>query len=386
MQKKVLIRICGLLTTTMLFLGCNRESDLIGAGNTELDARVPDNTAVCERCPNLQSFSFSYLDETRSSLESGHFLLGFSLENDLTQYGAVPVEIDLFDYMQEDDSFKSLNDDPFFQMFIEQLGVSADTLKNLQALTNYSATAQQKIQDGFYNNQSNFCIDRQDQGLYNFTQVAVEQNELGDLIAPDSALICLAANDVCAMRSVVDLMTFSLYPYEQADQTAANPYDKTNFRYEDPFAVLNFDNRNLVADVDFGEIEGINTSLMLGECPIFRSNDRTVPVEFKMEYDKESSELVVFADWADGKPLYRVNVILAVGELALTGIRLARDIVDNEGLQDGVSVELPELFEILENENEVLVFLQIASQEAEDTDDTVNSVIFELTKGSCQEL
>ena len=287
--------------------------------------------------------------------------------------------------MQETDDFKHLNEDPFFRTFLDQLEVPDDTLFSLQPLTRYSNDVNQKIMDGFYDDVNAFCTDNHDEELYGATEVSFRRSADGNLVAPNSASICKLASDICAMRSIADLMTFSLYPYEIIDQSKEDRYNKNNFIYTDPFAELKFDNRNLVADVDFEEIEGVETDLKLGECPIFRSNDRTVPVEFAMDYSMENGQLQLKAEWEDGRPLHRANIILAVDEFALTNIRVVREIEDNDGFANGATMDLPELKNILEEEGNVAVFLQIASQESNDIDDTINSVIFEITEGTCEE-
>lgn len=366
------------------FMSCNRDSGFTGSSEEGFDVRIPDSDAApCLSCPTLTNFSFSYLDENASGIGGGHFLIGIGIDNDFTQFGGVPAKIDLFDYLIEEDEFKHLNDDPFFKMFLDQLNVPEDTLESLYPVASYSRFAESKLESGFYEDEDKFCTDNFDDGLFEFLDLPVRANTSGLNIAPDSVTICKLAADICAMRSIVDLMTFSLFPYELVDQTAEDLYNKDNFKYTNPFAVLKFDNRNLVNNVDFDPEEGVETNLNLGDCPIFRSNDRTVPTEFTLAYDRSTGELFVDAKWADEKPLLKVNVILAVEEFSFTGIRVSRKVESSNAFRNGTTIELPELSEILDDEGEVIVFLQISSQEGSKSEDTVNSLIFGLTNGSC---
>lgn len=390
MQKRFFLSFA-VLAILILSMGCKRDSDPIQNTSVEdLGPRVPlEEVAPCMRCPKLNNFSFSYFDETRSRSDAGNFLLGVSIDNDNTQYGAVPTRMELFDYMAEEDEFKYLNDDPFFKMFVDQLGFPQDTLFGLTPLLNYSAKATQKIEDGFYNDNNAFCSDRCDEDLYGALNIDVARNTEGVCIAPDSLTIFQNANDICAMRTIVDLLSFNLFPFEILDQSTGDLYNEDNFRYEDPFATLRFDNRNLVSDVDFDPEDNVPTDLNLGECPIFRSNDRSTPNAFTMSYDRENSTFKVSAEWADANPLYRANVVLALSEFSFTGIKVARNSSDVSSVDGSISVRLPELAQLLDDEGEVIVFLQIASSLGEGrsaTDDTVNSVIFEILTRDCDEL
>ena len=370
-------------------MGCNRESNLVQDTNEDdLGLRIPeDDMAPCLTCPKLNSFSFSYKDETRSTVETGHFLLGMSIDNDHTQYGAIPVQIDLYDYMQEEGEFKYLNDDPFFRTFLDQLNVPDDTLRTLHPLTNYSKCTEDKIEEGFYNDESNYCTERGDIGLYSETMVDPKTNADGEIIAPDSVLICKLAGDICAMRSIVDLMSFNLFPYQIIDQSVENIYDKNNFRYEDPFAVLKFDNREFPqGDVEFDPEVDVKTDLKLGECPIFRSSDETnraVPAEFSLRYDRKSNKLYVGAEWSTGGPLTKVVILLSEGSFPTEGVSASEEKSNPNGFNGEVGFELPEFTETLDENGSVTVMIQVTHMV--EGEEVVNSVMFELTSGSCEE-
>ena len=388
-MQNIFYRIVFCFLAVSTFIGCNRDSGILPTPLEEdLGLRIPDSEiAQCKSCPSLRSFNLIYQDESRvDSVDIGRFQLGLGINNDYTQDGGIPAKIELFDYMEDENTFKLLNYDPLFELFLDHLGVPKDTLNEFHPFYEYTDAAISKIEKGFYNNRSAFCTSGFDKKFHEEFEISTRANLEGDPIAKDSISIVMSGADICAMRSIVDLMTFSIYPYEIIDQSESDIYNKNNFKYDTPFAELKFDNRNLASDVDFGPESSLDNDLVLGDCAIFRSNDRTVPVEFSLSMNIYTGKLTVKSEWEDNRVLHKVDVFLSKGEFSSRGIEVIRSVKEVNGFPNGATIDLPELKEILDRDGKVNVMLRVASQESARFDDTVNSIIFELTNGSCLEL
>ena len=363
---KTSLRFVGIaLLSTLAFTGCRKDSTLTPTTDP-LELRNPDEVAEpCLNCPELLTCSFKYLDENRSSTGEGHFLMGFGFDNDRTQYGGVPIATDLFDFREDTEEVVPLNGNPAFDALLESLGVPTDTLRNLHIFTDYTECSTGKFEDGFYNNIENWCEERCDSTAGDFDNemtVATRFNENGNCISRDSFEICLLASDICAMRQVADLVSYSMYPLALIDETAAEPYDKSNLQFADAFASVTFDSREVLGDRNVEEVAGVDLDLKLTDCPIFLSNDGMIPAEFEMKYDLKSGKFFVSADWAMGVPMARASVSVTFSNDPNAEV-IQREVIDRpNGFPEGVSIDLPELAEMLTSgTDEVTVLLAVES-------------------------
>ena len=110
------------------------------------------------------------------------------------------------------------------------------------------------------------------------------------------------------MRQVADLVTYNMFPLELIDEAAADKYAKSNIRFEDAFASVTFDSREVLGDRKVEDVAGIDLDLKLTDCPIFLSNDGTIPEEFEMKYDLQSGKFFVDAKWDGNISAARVSV------------------------------------------------------------------------------
>ena len=332
------------LLAVLALMGCRKDSAL-SLDSEPLQLRTTEED---DRCPELKTFSFKYADETRSSVPDGHFLIGFSVKNDETQYPGVPLKTDMYDFREETGELLMLNDDPSFEALLGLLDVPTDTLNDYLEFTDLS---------------------RKSTG-----------NEL------DSLLICLLASDINAMRGVVDIVDFNLYPLEVIDPNLLpNPNIRSNFLYLDPFASVAFDSRDVIGNLDIEEITGVDLDVPLSQKPIFKSNDEITPAEFEMKYDFSNGQLFVSAEWPTEQPLTRVSILAM--ENGPNAEVMQGDITDRtNGFPNGATLYFPELAAMIAgNQNEVSVLIAIEGFVADPSiPRTVNTLLLTFGRNKCR--
>ena len=337
---------------------------------------------TCLTCPVLKSVGLQYFNEKLSSQPDGHFFFNLAIQNDYTQYTAVPIEINLFN-LTEGEEIINITDDPQFEALLSLANIPLDTMVNLVPFTDYCATTVEKFESGFYNKEE-FC-DRCD-SLYTWPTVPLLFTKTGECIAPDSLSHCLLGSDICTMMSVTDILSFSFFP-----QRYLNPISnleipaKENLRLESPYLEMRFAKQFINGDVEFTEIPELDTMQTLSDCPIFRTNDGTIPERFSVNYDFESEFLKLDADWEDNDLLTAMKVSIITGD---TEFGIEGDIITKEQekvTDEPFNFEFPELAKALNENPEVVIVLDIVGQNRKDIDlNTINRLTFTLSNEECR--
>ena len=259
----------------------------------------------CNACPAPRAINFSY------SAESAAFKYAISVQNELTQYHALPVKIDLF---QENESgtLQNLTDIPEFITLLETFGIPEDTLSNIIPFNRYSIKQMQSITNGLVDEITpcNSCEDQ-----YQWPEVPLAYTESGNCIAPDSLNYVISDSDLCAMMNITHALSFSFFPFELIDPSKKlESPDKSNVQFDQPFFQFSFDKRNLEASIDLPSPLTINTNLSLTDCPIFNANDGSIPNEFGLGFDYEMGIFSLTATWSDGSQLKDIELFVYTGD------------------------------------------------------------------------
>ena len=378
---------------TLIMFGCRKDADL-SLTSDQLELRTTeDENDLCTRCPRLQTFSFNYLDETRSTVPGGHFLLGFSVENDGTQYPGVALRTDMYDIREETGELDLLNLNEDFAALLASLDVPLDTLNEFLPFTDYSDYSTFKYNAGFYDLPDVYCAERCNENYPTYSgglNTALRMNANGDCIGPDSLQLCLLARDICAMHSVVDLSTFGLYVPDLIDPALPDPYVKSNFTYESPFVGLTFDNSFAQAmNFDIEEITGVDLDMVLSDCPLFQTTDfinRAVPSVYEMSYDFVNGGFSVKAEWPNGTSMASVFVAVSFFDDPDSLISKSAEDFAN-GFPDGVTLDYPEIADLVGSGRGPLTVLVTIGEKVSDPSipPIFNALLFLLEDTLCVE-
>ena len=359
---------------------CNQDADLLQMQSTsEIEnSALAVQTATeedCTTCPKLEALSLKYYDETVSSQDGGHFFFDLGIQNEHNQYNAIPSRIDVYNYT-DDNEVINITEEPMFEQILTMAGIPLDTIINLLPLTNYTKRFRAIIDAsaGAFVSPCRSC-----DTLYQWPNInyinTIDQN----CISPDSLSYCLLGRDICTMLDIADSVTFSFYPqvYEEGVSLGVLP-QKEELVFEEAFLKILFDKRLVSGDVNFDNVEELDTTLTLSECPIFTSNDNTIPSIFSMDYDFTDELFQLEAQWADNSDISEVRVTIIDNPEDDDAEFLYSERFTPSSNAHKISAVIPEIATFLEEQEILNLSISILA-----ADGTINVVDFGLTINEC---
>ena len=369
------------LISLAILTQCDQDSSLLF---TQSIKKV-DNSALvtttiteedCTTCPKLEALSLKYFDETASSQPKGHFLFDLGLQNEQTQYNAIPSKIDVYNYTEANEVV-NITTESGFEQVLTMAGIPLDTIINLLPLTHYTKRFKDILNTsvGAFASPCRTC-----DTLYQWPDINYFTTSDQKCISPDSLSYCLSGKDICTMLDIADSVTFSFYPqvYTPGVSLGGRP-QKEELVFQDAFLKVLFDKRFVNGDIDFNAITELDTSLTLSDCPIFSSNDNTIPSMFSMAYNFTNKLFNLEVHWADNSLMQEILITLwDIPRVNDSEDSFTIRAILNEPSNTFKVENFTQIAEFLSDEEILNISIRLLA-----TDGTINVVEFGLTSNEC---